>query len=574
MRIDPDICLKVGETFETRNISKKDWVTKSKPNARLNYTKAIDKNGEEYFYYVDQNHRKWRFVEKQVQNYSGAAAFFRSILGIVLSLPPFTVLWCCADEFMCGLFSRRIAKRYVFTEIPAVDPQSARKTAEKVNNVANSEFDPKGETTEPIALAHPLADLVDVNNSSPTEFNVKYDQLMNALLKNNMKFDELTRKLENVRTITRDDAINIIEEFEKIRCKKTREDFEIIFSNRGEEDQKIINQLIDGYFLLNERIGERVAPVVAALNAVESKAPPRIPGTTTGISNMGNTCYLNSALQVLFACSEFVNQLPNRPEDLPRIAGESEPKYKARCELYKVFLEIRDEWVKAGRDSSSIGAKVKKYRDEFYDRKAILGYFDANGSKERYYSVGDFFTHFFTMIGQDIKIKTQTDNLTVGNLHQVTSITHPFHWFNLKSRGNIQERANAHGTPFEEVTTKEDPRNINGHEIQSFKETIKIVGNAPQFLIVYVDTDRVKKYNVNAETDGEVDFSNIFETPPANGRYRLVGFSQNHSNVHWTAVVRTPENKWNHCDDSRTSEVTTSSGDFRFAASYLVYQKI
>ncbi len=571
MRIKQCVYLNCGETLESKHIDLDGW--EEKPNANAGRR-----------YYPDgtfKDHKKYSFHKKYVKDHNAFVFILRSILGIVLTIP-FGIGWCINDEFMSRLFSRRNVKIHILQEAPAA------KTAEKVNNVvangstiaSNPPPSAADDGREPITL--PGKPAAKSEPESKPEPNISFDAMSDQFISKITRFEELTIHLEDFEknySASRADALT--DEFIKLKTTETIDILQaMIKAKESETAQSIVQPLLNGYLELNKRIDERLEGIKAQKVAHTSNSPQavRTPGKTPGITNMGNTCYLNAALQILFASKEFLNQLPKRAEDLPRLPDETVQKYTARCELYNVFLEIRDEWVKEKRDPNAIGAKVQKYRHTLFNKKALLGYFDEKGTESYIYSSGDFFTHFFTLIASyNLKIKTSVDNISKEDQHIVTEKVEPFFVFDLRAAGNIQERANSFGTPLNQIVPNDkDGRKIEKdgvtHPIKSFSETIKIVGEPPKFMIVYIGTG--VDYSINPKTDEEVDFTKIFENPTANNRYRLVGFAQNHNGVHWTGVVKTQPGKWDYCDDSRTTEVKPTDRDFLRPAHYLIYEKI
>ena len=111
--------------------------------------------------------------------------------------------------------------------------------------------------------------------------------------------------------------------------------------------------------------------------------------------------------------------------------------------------------------------------------------------------------------------------------------------FYLQLPGNsLQEIVNKHREALEErfapgeewrVEHRETHEEI---EFPGCKNTQKIVGTAPEILVV-----RVNNHVVDPEKDRLIDFTALFKNKPANSNYELVGFSQNHHQVHWTSVV-------------------------------------
>lgn len=79
---------------------------------------------------------------------------------------------------------------------------------------------------------------------------------------------------------------------------------------------------------------------------------------------------------------------------------------------------------------------------------------------------------------------------------------------------------------------------------------------------------------MNPSVDSIVNLASLFEDKTIKvAQYELVGFCQNHGQVHWTSVVK-ENSKWKFCDDSVITVVEPSNTEFKILANYLVYRKV
>jgi ubiquitin C-terminal hydrolase len=104
-------------------------------------------------------------------------------------------------------------------------------------------------------------------------------------------------------------------------------------------------------------------------------------------------------------------------------------------------------------------------------------------------------------------------------------------------------------------------------QVSHYKETQKIISSAPEILVV-----RVNNYVVKPEQDQMINFSALFKELSENHYYKLVGFSQNHHQTHWTSVVW-KESNWHYCNDSETKLISAEDPLFKHPANYMIFQK-
>ena len=130
-------------------------------------------------------------------------------------------------------------------------------------------------------------------------------------------------------------------------------------------------------------------------------------GSFGGLSNLGNTCYLNSALQMVASLDSFAEHLKNNP--LPDTHNNNDSESSPKGVLRKAFLEVIE--------SLSTGETVrpndfKRLLDE--RTPLFLGY--------RQQDSHEFLTTLFDLLDEDYKVKpANKDSDTVNNDEPPTS---------------------------------------------------------------------------------------------------------------------------------------------------------
>jgi len=289
-----------------------------------------------------------------------------------------------------------------------------------------------------------------------------------------------------------------------------------------------------------------------------------------GLDNVGNTCYINSALQPLLAIMNFEELVPN--------ITAPEPKYnfnerQAILTSFKIFLQA---W-KDKKPSPELGQRIGDLRRQIFAAGLLEGGFVHRHQERSFQDAGQFFELILHVLGRGFQLDmTRTpvmdDGTVIDNRKKIEQT--PQGVFYLQSPGDsLQEIVNGHREALDQRFTPgnewriEHPETQKKMQLSRYKEMQKIAGVAPEILVV-----RVNNHVVKPKQDHLINFAALFKTPPENSDYELVGFSQNHSQIHWTSVVYDGSH-WLHCNDNRVAQIMPVDSTFMHPANYMVYKK-
>lgn len=318
---------------------------------------------------------------------------------------------------------------------------------------------------------------------------------------------------------------------------------------------------------LKKLISELIDQTNNFLKALQEKIQNKTP---RGLENVGNTCYMNSALQPLLAVRNFEQLIPDS------VASEPKYSYKERKKILSSFKDFFQSWTNK-KTAAELGHKVGDLRRQIFEAGLLEGGFINRHQERDFQDAGQFFELILHVLGKGFQLEMARTPVR----HDGTSIedrqkteTTPQGVFYLQLPGeSLQEIVNRHQSVFDQEFAPgdewrvEDPNSQSEILVSCYKEIQKIVGPAPEILVV-----RVNNHVVKPEQDQTINFAPLFKEPLENCNYQLIGFSQNHHQVHWTSVVW-KENNWHYCNDSRTQQVSTEDACFKHAANYMIFQK-
>ncbi len=330
------------------------------------------------------------------------------------------------------------------------------------------------------------------------------------------------------------------------------------------------------------RFGDNALPPSFRAVDLDAGAPDVVPAEKAqdpskvkGLMNCGNTCYMNAALQPLLAIADFETLVPEVVSAEP---AHSIRQRQAILDSFKDFLEAWNRQEEAG----VLGSRVGKLRKEIFEARLQQGGFIDTDQVEAPQDSGQFFELILHVLGRGFEVEmTRTpvmdDERPLVEQRRIEQT--PEGVMYLKYPGcSVQEMVEGHRDARLKVLGKRDkwrvphPKpewaSIGGEiEVSRYEETQKIVGEAPEILVV-----RVNSHVVNPELDRSVDFEPLFKDAPENSRYELVGFAQNLGLLHWTSVVFKGSG-WVHCNDSRTRPIRPTDAEFLRPANYMVYRR-
>jgi hypothetical protein len=337
-------------------------------------------------------------------------------------------------------------------------------------------------------------------------------------------------------------------------------------SNVEVEDLAQIRSLHASIGQFTKRYNRALSQVVAKLKKSETEQI-----SVSGLPNVGNTCYINSALQPLLAIPNFEEWVPKAEALLP-YDFESDHSYdhrKAILASFRSFLDAKKE----SKNPQELGRLIGELRKTIFKAGLHQGGFVNRSGEGRFQDAGSFFELMLYVIGQTFKLRVNRDfKLPGGAVVSVATQETPEGVLILKTKeGAVQDKINQYGKGTPEILSADNAymhRLSNGNALQltDCTEENKILGAPPNLLIF-----RVEHYLVNPKQDAKIDCTVLFDPQPDSAKYQLVGFAQNHAQVHWTSVVWDGE-AWNYCDDSQVTPANHLH--FSIPANYLVYRKV
>ena len=323
-----------------------------------------------------------------------------------------------------------------------------------------------------------------------------------------------------------------------------------------------------------------------------------------GLYNVGNTCYMNSALQALLAVENFIDLIPSAyiDVDLSKIEqkkGESDSKFKDRKEKIKdrqEILKLLVEFIKAQKSKKSpveLGYMVGNFRKRIFESKFggqifLLG----DGGLTSMKDAVDVIRLIINLIGLNYQLEEiQSFKLPAGLLtesgrdHKINRKVFPNDILNLYDpNGSIQDKINTYGSVKSiKLPKSDDPKKDNGLrwenpadkktiKLYAYEESLKILGEPKDVMVVR--TPCGIDYFVDPEQDGLVDFAKLFKGKDHPVEYELVGICQNHNEHHWTSIVKSGD-QWKSCNDDYITDISPTDEQFtHFPAHLLVYRRV
>lgn len=326
----------------------------------------------------------------------------------------------------------------------------------------------------------------------------------------------------------------------------------------------------------------------ASSKAISEKSPPlqldTLPPALTpivrvrGLPNIGNSCYINAALQPLLAIRNFKQLIPND------VSPNPPETLKLRRDILAAFKDFFEAWEK-NLPQKTLVEKIQLLREQIFkaglpegglsnQTTGVFGSFLSN--KDAPQDSGQVFGLILYILGQQFQEQIRRTPVD----HEGTPITahtiteqHPYVVLHVTKRGSsIQEMVNAYQNPERKDFSAgssweiENPDGTATYYLAS-EEMVKIATAPPPILVFRVDS-----YIVQPKLDHQIDCAALFQTPGENSEYELVGFSQNLRQCHWTAVVYDGHD-WQYCNDSSITKISPEEREFRNPAHYMVYRK-
>lgn len=323
---------------------------------------------------------------------------------------------------------------------------------------------------------------------------------------------------------------------------------------------------------IDQCVQNLLSKIENALKPLQKKIEEKVDGKNNvrGIKNVGNSCYINSAIQPLLAIKNFEQLIPDQPAQFP------EHSFEQRTEILDSFKEFLKAW-KNEASVSALGAKVGNLRRKIFEVGLLEGGFLHREQERSYQDAGSFFELLLHVLGKGFQLEmTRTpmrdDKTTIECRKRVEKT--PQGIFYLQQPGaTLQKIVDNHRNAVAHLLTQdnawkiEDPQTGKEMHLTWYKEMQKIVSAPPEVLVI-----RVNDHVVNLEQDKCIDFTPLFKNPSQKCEYTLVGFLQNHHQVHWTSIVGNEKN-WVHCNDAEIEKVKPTEEVFKRPANYMIYKK-
>ena len=289
----------------------------------------------------------------------------------------------------------------------------------------------------------------------------------------------------------------------------------------------------------------------------------RLPKTSTtspvaGIKNVGNSCYMNSALQGLFSSPLIIDRIKSYNKD-------PIPDHERFMPTLQEFLVAYE-----ANQSKAIGECASQLRSElFHTRLENLDVEYINDMADADLIVmvlGETLGMQYPLLTRRTAEKGTTAGGDVVNEDFISDVTsYQLLWPECKTSGgenelSLQEYFNQDClVALEEKNLGWRQQATDGQEVTVNEATVayRIAGDPPPILAfkignslgVGMDAPFIP-YTVG-KRDEIFDASLAFDEPPPNGaKYRLIGILENHSRIHWTAKCRRQDG-WYDCNDNR-----------------------
>ena len=364
----------------------------------------------------------------------------------------------------------------------------------------------------------------------------------------------------------------------KAQIQKTVEDAKLAHTNKSEGEEPYEDSTHDkgSIHSLNKNANNTIKNIENLLLELRPKIDGLVKerkengGKIRGILNVGNTCYLNSAIQPLLLA---LNIDSLNPHSIPQ---EPKQTYDKRLTIARSFQDFVRAWKNGHSTPSELGTKIGTLRCEIFKAALEQGAFTDSTTERSFKDSGQFFELILYILGMGFRLKT----IKTGYIKELESLipvcesppqtTSEAVFYLQKKSTSLQEAINKYLEVQIEALSPENGWRISDQlTCYHIDENFKIMGSTCPDLLVL----RVNEHKVDPKSDKRIDFSPLFEEKVENANYELQGFLQNHSQMHWTCIVH-ENDTWKNCDDSQVREIDQESDAFRKPCSYMVYKKI
>ena len=172
------------------------------------------------------------------------------------------------------------------------------------------------------------SDKSNTNNEIKIFNNIKGNNNENNFLKNNYNYINYDKEIEKISTNNKfnENSSNInsiknnklgnnnINDIKRITNneKVKKKELEVVFATSKDYFEETINSHTNEHHKSNKQYSKSVNPYV---NSIVNNVY-KIPNSLMGLNNLGSTCYMNSALQVIIHCKKLIEKLINMKDNV------------------------------------------------------------------------------------------------------------------------------------------------------------------------------------------------------------------------------------------------------------------
>jgi ubiquitin C-terminal hydrolase len=297
-----------------------------------------------------------------------------------------------------------------------------------------------------------------------------------------------------------------------------------------------------------------------------------------GIGNIGNSCYLNSGLQMLFGMgSSFHNLVLNKVE---QSTGEKDIDFKRRRKVQKSLQVVVDAVLT--KDAKAIKKAVTDFRSVLFSSHC----FETKGILEQQ-DGPRFVGAVLSALGFGIDFQQVRTVEHAGRERKIPGVIAKESILGLAMPdGQDELLEKTIKKEFLEQITKDESTpytpEIDGKKISvtEFVERTHITGSIPDYLSVQFkrfNADGIKNGNrILCPNGGLVDLTSTLDKAiRRKGEtylYKVVSFQVHHGDTkesgHYTAYSHCPDGKWRHYDDSYVTEVSDEEAEREMGYAY------
>jgi hypothetical protein len=146
---------------------------------------------------------------------------------------------------------------------------------------------------------------------------------------------------------------------------------------------------------LKNLISKSINQITTSLKVLQSKIQGKAP---IGLKNVGNTCYMNSALQPLLAVGNFAQIIPDSA------APEPEYSFEERKKILSSFKDFFQSW-KERKTVTELGHKVGELRRQIFEAGLLEGGFVHRDQEKSFQDAGQFFELILHVLGKGFQLE-------------------------------------------------------------------------------------------------------------------------------------------------------------------------